>query len=107
METLEKSKNYFMRTGFNESDNFTTLVHISWLSNKQLCFQPLFPNAESFKPIEDQVEKKNNFLMIALFRSFKILDIDHVNSLLRITILQSYVVESRVVDQISGTEPKN
>uniref|UniRef100_A0A915N965 Amiloride-sensitive sodium channel n=1 Tax=Meloidogyne javanica TaxID=6303 RepID=A0A915N965_MELJA len=54
METLEKSKNYFMRTGFNDSDNFTTLVHISWLSNKQLCFQPLFPNAESFKPIEDQ-----------------------------------------------------
>jgi len=61
-----------MRTGFNESDNFTTLVHISWLSNKQLCFQPLFPNAESFKPIEDQVEKKI-FLINALFRSFKIL----------------------------------
>ena len=47
---------YFMRTSFNESDNFKTKIHISWLSDKQLCFQPLFPDNESFQPIKDQVK---------------------------------------------------
>ncbi|KAF7639409.1 hypothetical protein Mgra_00001081 [Meloidogyne graminicola] len=55
-ETLRKSMHYFLRTSFNESDNFTTKTKISWLSDKQLCFQPSFPDAESSQPINEQGE---------------------------------------------------
>ncbi|MFH4976522.1 hypothetical protein AB6A40_003231 [Gnathostoma spinigerum] len=43
----------FQRTTFDDNDDIRTHVQISWISQNQICFQPLF-FGDSWKPITDQ-----------------------------------------------------
>ncbi|KAH7730932.1 Protein DEL-6 a [Aphelenchoides avenae] len=52
-EALRRSIQRFMRTTFDEEKIIRTQLKISWISMKNLCFQPVF-DAENNVPIEDQ-----------------------------------------------------
>ena len=53
-ETLERSLQRFQRLSVNEQGRqVRNKVRIMWLSQRQLCFQPLF-DRDNFKPIDDQ-----------------------------------------------------
>ena len=56
IETLKRSLRQFIRLSYNEDDEFRMKTRISWLSSKQMCFQPVFLDAQSFKAIQDQGE---------------------------------------------------
>jgi len=53
-ETLRRSIQRFQRTTYKEGEEvLKTGVHITWISQLQLCFQPEF-HGENFKPIDEQ-----------------------------------------------------
>lgn len=44
----------FQRNSYNENEIIKTGIRISWISQLQLCFQPVF-DKENYKTIDDQV----------------------------------------------------
>ena len=49
---------------------FNMTTKISWLSSDYLCFQPIFSDAASFKPIDEQVSSLFSSLFIFIFPLF-------------------------------------
>ncbi|VDM95013.1 unnamed protein product [Thelazia callipaeda] len=52
-EILKRLMKQFARLVFSDEEMISTDIRISWISQMQMCFQPLF-SIDNFKPIEDQ-----------------------------------------------------
>jgi hypothetical protein len=52
-EALRRSIQRFLRTTYDEDKVIRTQMKITWLSQQNLCFQPVF-DEENFVPVEDQ-----------------------------------------------------
>ncbi|CAB3397562.1 unnamed protein product [Caenorhabditis bovis] len=53
MEVLRRSLQVFKRFTFDEDVIIKTKIHISWISQMEMCFQPMF-DTDNFPPINDQ-----------------------------------------------------
>jgi len=53
IEVLKRSMQRFQRTSYSDSRVFKTDIHISWISQRHLCFQPKYDEA-NYEDINDQ-----------------------------------------------------
>ncbi|XGW01769.1 hypothetical protein V3C99_014123 [Haemonchus contortus] len=72
-EILRRSMQRFQRTTFNEDLVIKTKLRTSWISQMQICFQPLF-DEDNFYAIEDQ----GNFFTMLLSHNAENLDGEHL-----------------------------
>ncbi|VDM70375.1 unnamed protein product [Strongylus vulgaris] len=72
-EVLRRSMQRFQRTTLNEDLVIKTKLRTSWISQMQLCFQPLF-DTDNFYDIEDQ----GNFFTMLLSHNAENLEGEHV-----------------------------
>ncbi|KAK6058473.1 hypothetical protein COOONC_03956, partial [Cooperia oncophora] len=72
-EVLRRSMQRFQRTTFNEDLVIKTKLRTSWISQMQICFQPLF-DGDNFYEIEDQ----GNFFTMLLSHNAENLDGEHL-----------------------------
>ncbi|KAI1720540.1 amiloride-sensitive sodium channel domain-containing protein [Ditylenchus destructor] len=68
-ETLRRSMQRFQRTSYKDDEVIKTQMKITWISQMQLCFQPMF-DQDNFKAIEDQ----GNFFTMVLSHNAEKLD---------------------------------
>ncbi|PIO65869.1 hypothetical protein TELCIR_12438 [Teladorsagia circumcincta] len=72
-EVLRRSMQRFLRTTFDEDLVIKTKLRISWISQMQICFQPLF-DEDNYYAIEDQ----GNFFTMLLSHNAENLDGEHL-----------------------------